>query len=115
MGHHLVRPLNKILPRTIQAGATLEAPVVLADYPAPTWVLSVHLRGPAVINLAASANGTAHLLRKTHTDTAAFTPGVYSWVARVSNGTDVHQVCEGQVEILRDLAAIEGPDRKSVV
>lgn len=100
--------MNKILPPTIQAGATLDTCAALGNFPAPEWTLAVHLRGPAVINLAATPDGAAHKLAKAAADTAAFTPGVYQYVARVTRAADgwVEQVDAGQVEVLRDLATI---------
>jgi hypothetical protein len=111
VGHHLVKPLSKILPPSIQAGATLNHCVALADYPAPEWTLVVHLRGPAVINLAAQAGGASHQLLKTAAETAPFTPGVYVYAARVTRVADgtVEQVDAGQVEVLADLAAVTAP------
>lgn len=100
--------MNKILPPTIQAGATFERIVALCDHPATEWTLAVHLRGPSVINLAADASGITHELLKAAADTAQFTPGVYQYVARATRTADgwVDEVDAGGVEVLRDLAAI---------
>lgn len=101
--------MKQILPPTIAAGLTFERCVTLADYPAPTWVLSAHLRGPAAINMTAAADGTGHKFSEDAATTAAWGAGVYSYVVRVTDGTAVHQVEAGQLEVLPDLAAITAP------
>lgn len=101
--------MTDILPTTIAAGVTFERDVILADYPAPDWVLSAHLRGSAAINITATADGTGHKFTVAAATTAGWAPGVFSYVARVTKGAEVHQVEVGTLEILADLAAVEAP------
>lgn len=99
--------MKYILPPTIAAGVTFERCVTLADYPAPTWTLTAHLRGGEVIDIEADADGTGHKFSELATATGAWVAGVYQYVIRATNGGDVRQVEAGQVEILADLAAID--------
>lgn len=89
---------------------TFERCAQLPQYPAPDWVLSLYMRGPAVINMVAQADGTGHTFTATAADTAAWVPGIYSYVIRASNGGDVRQVEATTVEVLPDLAASTTPD-----
>lgn len=88
----------------------------LQDYPAPDWVLNVHLRGPATLNLAADVDGAGFRLLKTAADTAQWTAGTYAYAVRVSRAADgtVEQVESGQVEVLADpLTIADGTDLRS--
>ena len=100
--------LTYILPPKIQAGVTFEACAALADYPAAAWVLTAHLRGPGPIDLTAIADGTTHQFAETAETTATWGAGVYSYVLRVTLSGEIHQVEVGTLEILADLAAVEG-------
>jgi len=92
------------LPAKIAAGLTLEQTIRLPDYPASSWTLSVVLRGIDAIDLTATADGDDYLLKEDATTTGGWSPGQY-WVSiRVTDGTDVLQVEEGNVEVLPDLA-----------
>lgn len=95
-----------ILPATIPAGMTFSRTVTLADYPAPAWALSVVLRGAGSIDLAATANGTAHVLAADADTTGAWPPGDYWFSGRVTNTADgtVSEVNFGQVKVLPNLA-----------
>lgn len=101
--------MKYILPPTIAAGVTFERCATLADYPAPTWVLTAHLRGPAVIDLTATADGLAHEFTVLASATSAWVAGVYQYVLRATNGADVRQVEAGQLEITADLVAAANP------
>lgn len=72
------------------------------------------LRGPSVINITASADGIQHKLNVASTITADWSPGLYEYTARVSSGSDVHEVESGQINLVPDLAsAVEGHDGRS--
>lgn len=101
--------MTRALPQTIAAGVTFERAITLADYPAPGWVLTAHLRGAAAINMTAAADGTGHKFNVNAATTGAWTAGVYAYVIRATNGADVRQVESGQVEVLPDLAATTAP------
>ena len=100
--------MDCIVPAKIKAGLTFSVLATFAGYRAPEWVLSVSLRGPGVINLTATADGTQHRLSATATETAAYLPGHYAFSARVTRGEDVIEVDFGTTEILPDLAQSSG-------
>lgn len=103
-----------ILPDKIGAGLTFSKLVTLTAYPAPVWVLSVILRGPGVINMTAIAEGSQHRLTASADVTENWVPGLYSYSARVTNGTDTHEIESGQLVVEADLAsATAGHDSRS--
>lgn len=97
-----------IFPATITAGLTFKATAFLADYPAPDWTITAIIRGKQDINLTATADGTAHVLEVPAATTADWLPGAYAFSVRASDGTDVHEIEAGRLEVLPDLAAITG-------
>lgn len=112
MGEELVN--CSILPDNIGAGLTFSRLVTQTAYPAPEWTLSVLLRGPDVINLTATASGNQHQLAANAATTANWTPGLYTYTARVTNGVDVFEVETGQLEVKPDLASAgEGHDGRT--
>ncbi len=97
----------EVLPSTLNAGLTFERLLTLtAHKPADGWALSIVLRGPASLNLTATADGEAHRLAATALETAAWAPGLYHYSARVARGTEVHEIEFGRTEILADLSAV---------
>ena len=101
--------MDGIVPAEIKAGLTFSNLVTLTAYPAPDWALSVVLRGPAVINLAATADGVQHKLATTAAQT-----GLYAYSARVTRGDDVVEVESGTVTVVADLAQQDaGGDMRS--
>lgn len=98
-----------ILPAQIQAGVTFTVRACPKDYPAPDWVLSLHLRGAYVADLTAEAEGAEHIFKATATDTAEWLPGLYSYAIRATNGADVRQIEASTVELLPDLLAVTDP------
>lgn len=106
--------MDAIVPAKINAGLTFSKLVTLTGYRAPDWQLSVILRGPAVIDLVATAEGTQHRLASTATTTAAWAPGLYVYAVRATkaDGTVV-QIDAGTTEILPDLAQSSGGDMRS--
>lgn len=97
------------IPKKIVAGVTLEIPVSLTAYAAPAWALSLILRGPAAIDLSSTDNGSAHTIKATAAETAAWASGSYWFSLRATDGVDVIEVEDGTIEILPDLAA-QGAD-----
>lgn len=86
---------------------TFASPVVLPAYPAGDgWALTLIMRGPAAIDLVATADGDTHILSAAATTTAAWAPGPYQVALRVTDGTQVVEVDEGLVRIVADLAGI---------
>jgi len=78
-----------LIPSEISAGITFDVPLVLPEYPAPDWSLSLALRGPAAIDLTAVGAGDQHTFSVTAATTAGWTAGRYWWQVRASFGADV--------------------------
>lgn len=95
------------LPKKIGAGLTFDRLISLADYPAPTWEVTVLLRGAAVIDLVAVAEGTCHRITATAVETADWTPGNYWYSIRATDGTELIEVEQGELIIVPDLASAE--------
>lgn len=74
---------------------------MFAAYPAPAWTLTVHLRGPGLIDLQADANG---VFTATAEATKAWAPGTYWYSMRATKGADVLEVASGQLVVRPDLA-----------
>ncbi len=95
-------------PAKATAGLTFQATVTAAEYP-PGWSFSLHLRGPAAINLAGAVGADgAVTFAATAAATAAWADGAYWWTIRATDGTDVHEVGTGQMQVLPDLASVTG-------
>lgn len=95
-------------PAETTAGLNFRASVLLSDYPATDWALTVHLRGPGQIDLEGTPDGTAHLFAADAATTAAWAPGAYWFSMRATKGADVIEVAKGQMDVLPDLASVTG-------
>lgn len=96
-------------PSSISAGVTFGRTVVLTAYPAPFWTLSAVLRGPAAINITATAADNTHVFAVPADETADWAPGLYWYSLRVTDGADVIEVESGETTIRPDLAASDDP------
>ncbi|CAG2144460.1 hypothetical protein LMG31506_03010 [Cupriavidus yeoncheonensis] len=106
--------MNGIFPAKISAGLTFSRLVRLDDYPAPVWALSAMFRGPSTINVSSAAEGDQHRLRAEATATTLWTPGVYAYSVRATNGADVVEVESGTITIAPDMAnTADGTDPRS--
>lgn len=94
------------IPEKTGAGLTFNRLLTLTAYTAPDWVVTMLLRGPAAIDLTASAEGTQHRILVTAAVTASWAPGAYWYVLRATNGAEVVEVETGQITVTPDLAAI---------
>lgn len=85
-------------------GAIFEFTTQLASYPASAgWVLHhrfILKSGTGAIDLTATASGDDHLTSESAAITAAWAPGVYTWVSWVANGSDVYDIAGGDIELL---------------
>jgi hypothetical protein len=98
------------IPREVGAGVTFRAIACLPAYPAPEWAVSLILRGPGQIDLAASAgdsdsDGDNHEFHATAATTTGWAPGRYQYAIRASADGDVVTVEAGEVTIAPDLAS----------
>lgn len=102
----------------LKAGVTLDFTTAVPGYPASAgWALTFYLARAAtpLITLAAAAEGDDYRVQRDAVQTGAWTPGIYSWEARISNGAGVvHEVGSGLVEIKLDIATqAAGADLRS--
>lgn len=97
-------------PASARAGDTWQWQIALADYPAPTWELTYNLfNASALIAITATASGTEHLIRVEADETGSYAAGRYDWVASVTSATfERYQVDAGVIQILPDMAAVDG-------
>lgn len=103
-----------ILPDKIGAGLTFSTLVTQTAYPAPLWGLTIALRGPSVIDLASTAEGTQHRLSVNAAVTANWVPGNYSYSVRATDGVNVFEIESGQLTVEADLVnAVAGHDSRS--
>lgn len=95
-------------PTELRAGDSWKWDKHLSAYPpSEGWALTYYLHGPAEVTelaAAASSEGDYHEVRATPEVTEAYTRGTYTWLARVSDGTDSYTVGTGTVTILPNLA-----------
>lgn len=92
-------------PDKIGAGLTFNVLLTLTAYPAPDWAVAVLLRGPSVIDLAATAEGTQHRIQADAATTAGWAPGVYWYSMRATRDDEVVEIEQGQVTIVPDMAS----------
>lgn len=94
-----------IEPTEIRAGDTITWKKTLADYPAPTNVLSYRLiNGAHTVDITAAADGTDHLVTITAATSAAYTAGDYEWFSFATAGTVRTTLGRGTITILPDPA-----------
>lgn len=102
------------IPAKFDAGTTFDRLAALKPYPAPDWVLSLLLRGPATINIPSTAEETKHRFRVEAETTSGWLPGVYRWALRAMRGTDVIGVSSGAITLYADIASLaDGGDVRS--
>jgi hypothetical protein len=92
------------IPTSLVSGDTWSWTDSLADYPAPTWQLVYHLRGPQPITLTSSDDGSDHLFSAAAATTGGYKPGTYEWSARVDDGTTFITVDTGRVTVKPNFA-----------
>lgn len=92
-------------PDELGAGLTFDLLLTLTAYQAPEWAVAVLLRGPSVIDLIATAEGSQHRIHIDATTTASWPPGTHWYSMRVTRGAEVVEVESGQVTIKVDLSS----------
>lgn len=103
-----------IEPGSCIAGDTITWIKSLADYPAPTWVLKYRLLNAAgKIDITAAASGANHLITVAAATSAAYTAGIYDYLAWVESGTERHSVGQGRITVVANLAAASTFDGRS--
>ncbi|AVO37384.2 hypothetical protein [Pukyongiella litopenaei] len=89
-------------PNSIQAGISLRVEIATPDFPAPDWQARAYLRGPSVIDLVATAEGSAHLFYKGYAETSNWVDGLYDYSIKVFDSTDAFEIERGQTRIAID-------------
>ena len=88
------------IPDDLIAGDSWQWDLSISDYPASAWDATAYFRGVGSIDVAATANGDTFEFRKDAADTAAVPAGVYRYFVKVTDGTDIFTVDQGEVEVL---------------
>lgn len=99
--------MDRIIPAKISAGLTFSAVAALSAYPAPAWSMTLALRGPASIDLEATADGTSHALAATAEETGAYPPGLYRYSLRALYNGVVREIEHGTINVLADLVQLQ--------
>jgi len=105
-------------PASFEAGTTVQWTKDLsADYPADAgWALEytfIHSSSKFTVN--ATASGKEFAVTIAAATTAAYTVGIYSWIARVSKAGEVFTVDSGHCEVLKNIAAATTYDHRTHV
>ncbi|HMU54845.1 MAG TPA: hypothetical protein PKA61_07555 [Nitrospira sp.] len=102
-------------PSSFRAGDFLTWTKSLADYPANQgWSLAYTLiNASSKITINAGTSGADFLVSVPAATTAAYTAGIYQWMARVTKSTEIYTVASGTIEILPNLAAATTFDVRS--
>jgi hypothetical protein len=106
-------PLTTV-PDSFPAGTSLNIRFDLADYPAPTWEASLHIKGAGALDAVGVADGTGHLFEIAASATDDLPPGLYQWAVRVSGPDgEILQPCEGLTNVTPDIAEADAGDLQS--
>lgn len=106
--------VTRYIPAALTAGLSFTTTLALSDYPAPTWGLTLHLRGPSNADITATDDGASHKLTIPAATSEDFTAGQYWYSIRVTDGTDTHEIEKGTINVLPDLLSQEaGYDGRS--
>lgn len=96
------------LPDQITAGLDFQAVVDAREYPATSWALRAILRGPAPIDLTATAQGEQFVFSAPAATTATWQIGTYWYQLRATMGSAVMEARTGQLCIVQDLEQVTG-------
>lgn len=99
------------IPDSFTAGTTLAITVALTAYPPPEWSAVLIIRGAQSIDLDSQPEEKLHAFSASAETTAAWAAGAYWYSLRVTNGTEVHEIETGTLNIAPDMADLpEGYD-----
>jgi len=94
------------IPDTIFAGDSLSWTEVGGEYPAPEWTMRYAVRGASMLDLNSTPSGVDHAFLATAAQTAALSPGQYSWQSFVSDGTgERYTIATGTLTVRPNLPA----------
>ena len=95
-------------PSSIIAGDTVQWIESLPDFPSPGWALSVvmvNASGQIIISSSQYLATSSHLVAETSANSANWVPGEYSYVIRLSKGTEVYTVSRGVISVTPNITA----------
>lgn len=102
------------LPASFNAGTSVTYYRAPADYPvADGWTLTLHLAGAKRLDVTATQSGSYHQVTLTAEETAKLTRGTYTWVERVSKGSEVYDHATGTVDVGLNLATAGDGDAQT--
>lgn len=94
-------------PSRLTAGLPLNLLMTLTAYPASAgWAVSVVIRGPSSIDLAATAEADQHRFTATADATKAWTAGLHRFSLRAALDDQLVEIEGGELTIDQDLAAL---------
>lgn len=103
-----------LIPAVIGAGLTFEERFALESYPAPSWALTLLLRGAKAVDMSATAVGAEHQFTALAAESATWPAGVYQYSLRATQGGDVREVESGTLTVREDLSVVaDGFDARS--
>lgn len=108
-------PVPTSEPAEIRAGDTASWLITLADYPASAgWALTyTFINAGGKFTVASAAEGDAHRINKSPTDTAAWLPGAYEWQCRVGKSGEAYTVRTGSLVVKPDFATLATSDQRT--
>lgn len=92
-------------PCSFTVGDTVQWSRTEADYQAPTWNLVYGFTGPTRFTVTSADYNTTDHLMTIPTTAGTVKPGVYTWIAKATNGSSSIQIGSGQMTALPDLTA----------
>lgn len=98
--------MDRIIPAQISAGLTFSVLAALPAYLAPSWALTLALRGPSNIDLIGAPEGQQHRLEAAADVSATYPPGLYRYSLRATYSGIVREVEAGTINVLADLAQL---------
>jgi hypothetical protein len=92
-------------PESLAGGTTLAYRRSHTAYPADQgWALELFVVGPEALRVAGVAAGSDFDVTLTAVETGALPAGTYSWVERVTKGSEVYDAARGVIAITPNLA-----------
>ena len=103
-----------MIPSTLQVGLTWEWDASFSDYPASTHTLVYTLINSSnKISITASADDDDYTVAVATATTEAYSAGVYSYQATVTDGTDTFLVASGEITVNPSFSAATTYDNRT--
>lgn len=113
-GSEVTAAIPDTVPKQLIAGDTWTWTRSLGDYPAGTWTATIYFESKdGVFSVAGSASGTTHSFTIAAATTTSYTPSLYGWRLRVTDGSTTTTVESGMLEVLVDPAKAGKTDTRT--